>query len=218
MPHHPDNSPLYLASSFGALNPTVSELLAMQRREEPETRVRLIETSSTDQLRGIRNGDYDFGLSLVPTKRPSISSLPLCYDEIAVAVPIHSPLLALDTIPPHALENYPLIMWATDEITPMSEQIAALLQCENISIDVAHAVKTFGLLVSLVAAGYGVAIGARSKFAATRQLGIVTRPISSPPRHLTTYLLHSKAASSAGVERFVERARRIAAETAMAHH
>lgn len=217
MSYSMDSSPLRLASSFGALTCTVSELLAMQRGEEPETRVKLIETSSADQLRGIKDGDYDLGLSLAPAKRSSISSLPLCHDEIAVAVPIHSPLLAVDTIPLHELENYPLIMWAADECAPMSEQIAALLQSEKISIDVSHEVKTFGLLVSLVAAGYGVAIGARSKFAASRHLGIVTRPISGPPRHLTTYLLHPKAASSACVERFIERARRVASPPASTH-
>ncbi len=217
MPYHLDSVPLRLASSFGALNRTGSKLLAMQHGEEPETRVKLIETSSSDQMRGIEDGKYDLGLSLARAKRSSISSLPLYEDEIAVAMPVNSPLLAMDTIPLRELENYPLIMWAVDECSPMSEQIASMLQSERIAIDAAHEVKTFGLLVSLVAAGYGIALGARSQFAASRPLGIIMRPLSGPPRPLTTYLLHPKVVSNPCVERFVERARRIAAAPALIH-
>ncbi len=216
MPHPRDSFPLRLVSSFGALNRTASELLAMHRDEEPGTHVKLIETSSSDQLRGIEEGDYDLGLSLARAKGASVSSLPLREDEIAVAVPIHSPLLALDAIPLRELENYPLIMWATSECAPMSEQIESMLQSERIAINVSHQVKTFGLLTSLVAAGYGIAIGARSQFAASRHLGIIMRPLSGPSRPLTTYLLHPKIASNACVERFVERARKIAAAPALA--
>lgn len=217
MPHRLDSVPLRLTSSFGALNRTASKLLAVQHGEEPETRVKLIETSSSEQVRGIEDGKYDLGLSLARAKRPSISSLPLYEDEIAVAMPVNSPLLAMDTIPLHELENYPLIMWAADECAPMSEQIASMLQSERIAIDAAHEVKTFGLLASLVAAGYGIALGARSQFAASRHLGIIMRPLSGPPRPLTTYLLHPKVVSNPCVERFVERARKVAAAPELAH-
>ncbi|ATN36781.1 hypothetical protein ACO34A_23655 (plasmid) [Rhizobium sp. ACO-34A] len=217
MPRHLGSAPLRLAFSFGALNPAVAKLLAMQHDEEPETRVKLIETSSAEQMQGIENGDYDIGLSLAKAKRPSISSFPLWEDEIAVAVPVNSPLLTLDTIPLRELENYPLIMWAADGCAPMSEQIASMLQSERIAIDVAHEVKTFGVLANLVAAGYGIALGARSQFAASRHLEIIMRPLSGPPRPLTTYLLHSKVTSNPCAERFIERARRIAAARALAH-
>jgi len=209
MPHHLDRTPLRLSMAFGTLNSAVSRLLAIQHDEEPQTPIALIETSTSEQLQGIDAGDYDLGLSLTPAQSPT-SSLALHRDELAVALPARSPLLALENISLRDLAGYPLIIWARDECAPLGERIASMLQSEGTAIEVAHQVKSLGLLVSLVAAGYGIAFAGKSQIAAARHLGVIMRPLSGPPHPLTTYLLHREPFLNPHVERFVDRARRVA--------
>lgn len=209
MPHHLDHTRLRLSVAFGTLNSAVSRLLVIQHDEEPQTPIALIEMSSSEQLQGIDAGDYDLGLSLTPAQSPT-SSLALHRDELAVTLPVRSPLLALENISLRDLAGYPLIMWAHDECAPLGERIASMLQSEGAEMEVAHQVKSLGLLVSLVSAGYGIAFAGKSQITAARHLGVIMRPLSGLPHPLTTYLLHREPFPDPRVERFVDRARRVA--------
>lgn len=199
-----DHAPLRLSASYGALNSKVAPLLAAHRNEEDQTEIRLIETSFSDQMRGLQEGTYDLGLSLAPATSVSISSLPLHQEEIVLAVPTRSPLLAYERVPTRELEQYPIVLWSRSACAPMSSQIEAML--EGVSVLVSAEAKSSGVMVSLVAAGYGIAIGVRSQIEAARGHGIIMRPIAGPPRYLTTYLLHREATSRPSVRRFVKRA------------
>ncbi|MFG1304650.1 LysR family substrate-binding domain-containing protein [Xanthobacter autotrophicus] len=206
MSDHPDHAPLRIAASFGALNVSVSRLLARQRAAEPETPVSLVETGLAEQIEGLENGRYDLGFSMGQAAVPSVSAWPLCREEIAVALPTRFPLLALGEIPLRELSRYPVVAWSNVECEPLSGQVDDLLNAAGVPLERVERVKSFGLMASLVAAGYGIALGTVSQIAAYRDQGIVMRPLARPRHYLTTYLLGSETSRLASAERFIARA------------
>lgn len=63
-------APLQIAVSTGIMPPALATLLAKQRMEEPETPVRLIETTEKDQHEGLKDGRYCLGLFLSMNEPP----------------------------------------------------------------------------------------------------------------------------------------------------
>lgn len=216
MAKNSDEATLRIAASFGALNQIAAMLLSAHRQEEPRMAIKLVEAPLSEQMNGLRDGSYDLGISLAEANARAISSLPLHQDEMAIALPVRSPLLAYERVPLCEFANYPLVMWSEETCAAMSTQIKAMMASERLSANVSAEARTFALMVSLVAAGYGIAIVARSKIEAARHQGIVMRPIAGVPRYFTTYLHHSKAQPNPTVQRFVERASRIAGTLAVA--
>jgi len=56
--------------------------------------------------------------------------------------------------------------------------------------------QSFDLMMTMVAAGYGVCLAPMSHVQRYRAFGIAWRQIEAPPITLTTYLLHRKDASN----------------------
>ncbi|MDX3928987.1 MAG: LysR family substrate-binding domain-containing protein [Shinella sp.] len=216
MANNPDEAILRIAVSFGALNQIVATLLSAHRQEEPRTAIKLVEARLSEQMNGLRKGSYNLGLSLAEANARAISSLPLHQDEMAIALPVRSPLLTYERIPLCELANYPLIMWSEEACAPMSAQIKAMMESEGVSITASAEARTLAIMVSLVAAGYGIAIVARSKIEAARDQGIVMRPIAGVPRYFTTYLHYQEKTSGPAVQRFIKRASRVAGTLAVA--
>lgn len=216
MANNPEEATLRIAVSFGALNQIAATLLSAHRQEEPRTAVKLVDANISEQMNGLREGSYDLGLSLVDVNARAISSLLLHQDEMAIALPVRSPLLTYERVPLCELANYPLILWSEEACAPMSTQIKAMMQAERLTAIGSAKARTFALMVSLVAAGYGIAIAARSRIEAARDHGIVMRPIAGVPRYFTTYLHHQKETSDPAVRRFIERASRVAGTLAVA--
>lgn len=128
MPFDRGPAPLQIAVTAGALTPPLATLLARQRAEEPETPVRLVETTVADQCWGLEEGRYCLGFSTTPDLlRHPLQSAALWQDELAVAVPPRSPLLALAEIPLHEAVQHPLILWHREDHEAPSPQIESLL-------------------------------------------------------------------------------------------
>lgn len=203
-----DGLPLRIAVSFGALSPQLSALLSRQREEEPQTPVVLSEVSIHEQVRGLENGRYDVGLALTRAPGHSLSALPLWHEELMVAVPLRSPLLEFTAIPLEELARYPLIRWQSEDCDPIGHLFDRLLR-EGYSSPETFCVHTFDLLAILVAAGYGIGVGARSCIAAARKLNIAMRPLAGDREELTTYFLRRPCNAPASVDRLAERAQAI---------
>ncbi|WP_165496969.1 LysR family substrate-binding domain-containing protein [Phytopseudomonas dryadis] len=208
MPSDRRHTPLQIAVTFEALTAPLAALLAKQRAEEPETPVRLIETSAADQVQGLKGGAYSAGISIVPSGQDALPSLPLWRDELAIAVPVRSPLLAFPRVPLEEVARYPLVMWCPGSCEAINQHVESLLRPVEPVLNIMARAKSFELLTVLVAAGYGMGFSTMSRIAASRPLDIVMRPLLHNARHVTTYLLRTAAASPA-IDRFVERARAI---------
>ena len=194
--------------SADTLSPRLASLLALQRAEEPATLILPQEVAAGDMIRGLEEGTYDAGIALAGTMAVSaMNAQPLWSDELALAVPLRSPLLAYTEVPLDALLHYPLLQWCLRACDALSQQVTARFGPEM------HPVKevtSFDLLAVLVAAGLAVGIAPRAHIARARGRGIAMRPLANGPYLVSTQLLRKPHGSARAVERFAERAVRVA--------
>jgi len=195
-----------------ARSPRLASLLALQRAEEPATLILPQEVAAGDMIRGLEEGTYDAGIALAGTMAVSaMNAQPLWSDELALAVPLRSPLLAYTEVPLDALLHYPLLQWCLRACDALSQQVTARFGPEM------HPVKevtSFDLLAVLVAAGFAVGIAPRSHIARARGWGVAMRPLANGPYLIGTQLLRKPHGSAPAVERFAERAEKVAATEA----
>lgn len=203
-----DRSPLRIAVSFGTLSPQLASLLARQRAEEPQTPVRLHEVTLAEQLHGLEEGRYDGGLALTSTAGHALSAQPLWHDELAVALPARSPLLAFAAIPLEEAARYPLVRWCAQACDPVSRLVDRLFD-KGRSPSQTVCVQTYELMAVLVAAGYGIGVGAKSRIVAARKLDIAMRPLAGDRHELVTYFLRPDSGTLASVDRLAGRAQAI---------
>ena len=200
---------LRLAVSADTLSPRLASLLALQRAEEPETIILLQEVAAGDLVRGIEDGTYDVGMALAATTTAfAMNAQPLWADELALAVPLRSPLLAYPEVPLDALLRYPLLHWCLRACDGLSQQVAARFGSEMHPI---KEVTSFDLLAVQVAAGFAVGIAPRSQIARAHGWGVAMRPLANGPHLIRTQLLLPVEGWTPAVERFAERAVKVAA-------
>jgi len=84
---------LHIAVSDGVIAPRLSTFLARCREEEPELGIHLSEVTLSEQLRGLRNGDFALGLARTADVGEAICAEPVWQDRLVAAVPIRHPLL-----------------------------------------------------------------------------------------------------------------------------
>lgn len=203
------SSILKLAVSAEALSPRLTSLLALQRAEEPETTVIPQEVLFGDLVCGLEDGIYDIGMTLAVTAvGPALNMQPLWVDELALAVPLRSPLLASPEVPLDALLHYPLLQWCLWACEALIQQVDARFGPKKYST---QEVTSFDLLAVLVAAGYGVGIAPRSRIVDARDWGVAMRPLANGPYPIRTQLLKPLGGCSSAIERFAARAAKIAA-------
>ena len=203
------SSILKLAVSADALSPQLATVLALQRAEEPETVVVLREVTAKELVHGVKNGHYDLGIALeATTADQALNIQPLWCDEMALAVPLRSPLLVQAEVSFDALLRYPLIRWCRRACEALNRQVDALFEREHRP---AEEVTSFELMAVLVAAGYGVGIAPRSRISQARGWGVAMRPLANGPYLVRTQLLQLSRGSAPAVDRFAERAAKVTA-------
>lgn len=193
--------------------PPLTALLALQRAEEPQTPVCIHEIMLSDLCPGLSSGRYNAVIALRADAMTECSSESLWHDELALALPVCSPLLAGAEITIDMLQSYKALLWPQAARTALGGQIAALVEDAGSEA----AASSFELMATLVAAGYCVGIAPRSRIMQARGWGIVLRPLADGPHRLTTKLLRARRHCLPAVERFVERAQRIAADHPQGH-
>ena len=194
--------------SADTLSPRLASLLALQRAEEPATLILPQEVAAGDLVRRLQDGTYDAGIALAGIMAVSaMNAQPLWADELALAVPLRSPLLAYPEVPLDALLHYPLLQWCLRACDALSQQVDARFEPEMHS---AKEVTSFDLLAVLVAAGFAVGIAPRAHIARARGRGIAMRPLANGPYLVSTQLLRKPHGSARAVERFAERAVKVA--------
>ena len=198
--------------SADTLSPRLASLLALQRAEEPATLILPQWVAAGDMIRGLEEGTYDAGIALAGTTAVSaMNAQPLWSDELALAVPLRSPLLAYPAVSLDALLHYPLLQWCLWACEALRQQVDARFDPEMHS---AKDVTSFDLLAVLVAAGFAVGIAPRSYIARARGWGVAMRPLANGPYLVSTQLLRRPHGSARAVERFAERAVKVAATEA----
>ena len=161
---------LRIAVSDGALDPRLSAFLVRCREEEPEIEVRLSEVPLAEQLRGLRSGDFMIGFAHTAEVGGGIVAEPLWRDPLVVTVPARHPLLVHKEVPLDELVRYPLILCNRHICEGYCRTLTQLLRPLEREPNVVERVTSLDMMLTLVAAGYGVG------FSTAARIGLFRHP------------------------------------------
>mgnify|MGYP000846927518 CR=1 FL=1 len=185
----------------------LADVLALQRAEEPETAASLIESDTAASSDGSAQGDFDFALSPADLKWPGWVCEPLWHDTLAVAVAKRSHLLVYREVPCHELLKQPIISARSSAQELWHAEVHRLFEDAPPALE--QMVGTFDIVMTLVAAGYGITIAPATRLAGYQSRGIAVRPLAGAPMVVMAYLLHPCRTLTEPQERFARRARSV---------
>lgn len=197
---------LRIALSDSIPQPRLSALLAQCREEEPEVEIRLSEVSLSQQIKGLQSDLFDAGLSQSDDVGVGIAAEAIWNEPLVVAVPARHPILVHRRIPLEDVLRYPLVLCHPETCEGFWRQIKRVLCTVDTKPVVADHVPTLDLMMTLVAAGYGLGFAGESQIVACRNPNVIARPLSGRSPMLTTYLLRPDAEPSEQLSRFISRA------------
>lgn len=163
----------------------LAALLAMIRAQYPHFRIRLHQAQPRCLFDELAAGQCDLVLAPPPAPHPILESMPVWRDELAVALPLRSPLLAYSTIPTESIQDYPLIQWNPAEHEALHRHVETLV---GGSVAATYTVASFEMMVALVAAGFGIGIAQRSRLDHVRAWPVGIRPLAAQGRWIGTEL------------------------------
>ncbi len=196
---------LRIALSDGIYPLRLAALLAQCREDEPDVEIRLFEVPLAQQLKGLRGGLYDAGFAQAAEVGEDIVAQSVWSDPLMIAVPARHPLLAHKRIPLTELIRYPLVLCHPELCEGCYRQIERILRTVDVEPVVAEHAASFDLMMTLVAAGYGLSFASESHMMVCRHPEVVARPLAGRALLLTTYLLRPNTESSEPLSRFAAR-------------
>lgn len=184
----------------------LTALLSRCREEEPDTEIRLYEVPLAQQIKGLESDLYDAGFAQSPEVDESLLAVPAWSDPVVVAVPSRHPLLIHKKLPLKEVLRYPLVLCDPTTCEGGCRQLARVFRATDLEPIVAEQVASHDLMVTLVAAGYGLGFSTEAHVSTSNHPEIVTRPLAGRTPMLTTYLIRRIGEPSDTLQRFVERA------------
>lgn len=200
-------SVLRIAVSDGAFEPRLSALLARSREQEPEVDVHVVEVSLAEQLRGLLEGTFDAGFARSHETVDGVVATPLWDDPLIIVVPTRHPILSHRQVPLWELIRYPLLGCHPQICEGCHRQLEQLFQDLDDAPRISGYVTSLSMLLTLVAAGYGLGFTTPTQMGIYCYPDVVTRPLASDNATLTTYLLRREANDSEQLQRFIARLR-----------
>lgn len=150
------------------------------RAAYPQVQLDLVEALSEYQPAQLRQGRIDIGLSrfIGPFEAPPDLCHALAIDDpLVAALPIHHPLAAQASVSATELAAVPFILYPKDPISPFGQQIVGALKAAGAEPAVAYSAVEIYTALSLVAAGLGATLVARS-IAENNRTDVVFLPIT----------------------------------------
>jgi DNA-binding transcriptional LysR family regulator len=200
---------LRIALSDGITPSRLPALLALCRQEEPEVEIRLFEVPLSQQIKGLQDDLYDVGFAQSNEVGDNIVAEHAWSDQLMVAVPARHPLLTYKRIPLEEVLRYPLALCDPQACEGHARQVDRVLRRVDIEPLLAERVVSFDLMMTLVSAGFALGLAGASTITASRERGVVGRPLAGRSPLLTTYLLRREGEPTEILARFVERVQTI---------
>ena len=192
--------------SVAAYN-VLPELAREYRRRHPGVKLVLQEATTDVQLGALRQGDLDAGLVLPPVSDAAFEYAPLFDDPLVAALPAAGRAasgkgpIALDS-----LENEPFILFPRQVGSSLYDLIVGACQAAGFSPRVEQEAIQMQTIVSLVAAGMGVALVPAS-LVNLRRFGVVYRPLAGRSPRIEVGIAWRRADDAPAVRAFVALAR-----------
>ncbi|VVE41569.1 LysR family transcriptional regulator [Pandoraea iniqua] len=199
------HSQLRVALSDGISPARFSAFLALCREEEPEVEIRLFEVPLAQQIKGLHDDLYDVGFGRSDEVGDGILAEAVWDDPLMVAVPARHPLLTHRRIPLEEVLRHPLVLADPQACEGYARQIEKLLRRVDQEPLIAERVASCELMMAMVSAGFALGLAGASQIAASREQGVVARPLAGHTPMLTTFLLRLDNEPSEVLARFIER-------------
>lgn len=149
------------------------------RAAYPQVQLDLVEALSEYQPAQLRQGRIDIGLSrfIGPCEAPpDLRHAVTLDDPLVAALPLHHPLAGRTSLRAAELADIPFILYPKDPISPFGQQIVAALKAAGAEPAVAYSAVEIYTALSLVAAGLGATLVARS-IAENNRTDVVFLPV-----------------------------------------
>lgn len=187
--------------------PRIANLLARSREEEPELEVRVFEMPFRQQLYGLHNDLLDIGFALSDAVSEGVIAESVWTDPLAAIAPARHPLLANSHVKLSDALKFPLVLTHPENGSGCHQQLAAVLEGTGVPLKVADRVTSLGLMLTLVAAGYGIGFAIASQVQALQRPDIGIRPLDGTAPTLSTYLLRRQGEPNEPLKRLLQRVR-----------
>ncbi len=207
-----DTLRIALAGDIGRFR--LSALLALCRQETPLVNIQLSEVSPAQLLHGLNAGLLDAGFATIDEVDAGIVAKPVWKDPFVVALPARHPLLAFKQVPLHEVLDYSLVLCDRQVCPGCHRERERLFHSISAEPKVAEYVASHGLMLTLVAAGYGVGFTSAAHLAVHQHADVVARPLADPSAALITYLLWAAGDVTEPLRKFIDRAERIGSQVA----
>ncbi|MBS0512273.1 MAG: LysR family transcriptional regulator [Proteobacteria bacterium] len=185
--------------------PQLASVLALQRAEEPDTHVALAGWTDPGRAPELPGDRFDFALSATDLQWPGWICEPLWHDTLAVAMTKRSHLLAYREVPCQEVLKQSVICSQTTADEPWRITVQRVF--DGVLKEHEQTVATFDVAMTLVGAGYGIAIAPAARLVSYLHRGVAVRPLAGAPTIVMAYLLRRNASLSDTQARFVHRAR-----------
>ncbi|HFH2979954.1 LysR family transcriptional regulator [Pseudomonas aeruginosa] len=200
---------LRIALSDGITPSRLPALLALCRQEEPEVDIRLFQVPLSQQIKGLQDDLYDVGFAQSDEVGEGIAAEVVWSDPLMVAVPARHHLLKFKRVPLDDLLQFPLVLCDPQACEGHARQVERVLRRSDREPLIAERVASFELMMVVVSAGFALGLAGAPHIAASRELGVVPRPLAGRSPMLTTYLLRREGEASEVLSRFIERVQAI---------
>ncbi|WP_047526719.1 LysR family transcriptional regulator [Pseudomonas sp. 11/12A] len=198
-----------IAVPCGCIDPRLTTFLARCREEDPKIEIRLTEAPLVEQLHGLRSGAFNVGFACTADVGDGVEAEPIWIDSLVVAVSTRHPLLVHPQIPLEALLRYPLVMADPRLFGQCNGELNRLLHTATSKPGIVEYVASMDMMLTLVAAGYGVGFANAARIGVCNRSDIVTRPLKAPNVIHTTYLLRPSGCTDTSptppLDRFIAR-------------
>jgi DNA-binding transcriptional LysR family regulator len=178
------------------LPPTIKRCLA----DHPEVNVRLSYRRTNEVYSACLDGDVDFGIVAVPTRRPGLEIVPLGHDELVIAAPPSHPIARRARCSLAALDGQPFIGFDRD--IPTRRLIDGLLRRHRVRVSYTMELDNIETIKRSVEAGLGLSLlPAPTLVAEVRARTLVARPPSEGPFRRPIGVIYRRARELSGAGR-----------------
>lgn len=136
----------------------VPALVRAFRAGHPDVVIDLVELSTGEQVEGLVAGRLDAGIVRAPISHPDLALVDLGTEPLLAALPDFHPLASAPEVPLAALAGDPFVLFARENNPPFYDDVLAACRTAGFSPRVVQQARSMPTIVSLVAAGMGVAL------------------------------------------------------------
>ena len=178
------------------LPPVIKRCLA----DHPGVNVRLSYRRTNEVYAACLDGEVDFGIVALPSRRPQLQVVPLGHDELVIAAPPSHPIARRARCPLAVLDGQPFIGFDRD--IPTRRLVDSLLRRHRVRVNYVLELDNIEIIKRSVEAGLGLSLLPAPTLAGEiRARTLVARPPTEGPFHRAIGVMYRRTRELSGAGR-----------------